>query len=620
MPATDTPARPNILLLMMDQLRVPRLAYGPDAGEVEDIKKILAFEPDIGESNTFAKYFEGFLALRKNAVVLRNHMIATSACSPSRTSIMTGQYGTRTGVTQTDGLFKTAEDMTWLDPDGIPTIGDWFRQAGYQTHYFGKWHVSDPTEGTLEPWGFADYELSKPEPHGSDPRNLGTNRDIGFTDLVTTFLRRKAVGLGDDPTQPWFAVGSLVNPHDIDAYPTLWSQAVDVTDHRLPEPRAIPKPGARSTPPSNATLRVPLNPGDFPQESAALPPHVDEDLSTKPDCQLDYAYKMGLALKAKPDKQALRDLSPLPYQVQPRATEWLTDYIQFYTYLQYLVDLQFRRIMGALEESGLMENTIVIFLSDHGEMASAHGGMTNKWHQAYEETINVPCIVSSPLVNPDTDNMRSVEALTSHIDIAPTLLGLAGFTSADIQVFQAGLAQKGQTPLDFVGSDLSPLIRGDADAVEYPGGGKREGVLFITDDTITAPANAAGAETENYRYFLGKVNELVQDGTLRHEGSVTEPCHVRAVRTKAWKFVRYWDPSGRQPDQFELYTQTHDPTEIHNLVGWRDGEPYVRDLPVLREWGLTTAEVEAELKRLRAMLARLEATMLPVPETETVNA
>jgi len=50
---------------------------------------------------------------------------------------MTGQYGPRTGVTQTDGLFKSgdARNFPWLRANGAPTIGDWFRALGYSTHY-----------------------------------------------------------------------------------------------------------------------------------------------------------------------------------------------------------------------------------------------------------------------------------------------------------------------------------------------------------------------------------------------------------------------------------------------------------------------------------------------------
>jgi hypothetical protein len=60
------------------------------------------------------------------------------------------------------GMFKNgdAENFPWLKADGTPTLGDWFRELGYSTHYFGKWHVSDPPEHSLEGCGFGDWELS----------------------------------------------------------------------------------------------------------------------------------------------------------------------------------------------------------------------------------------------------------------------------------------------------------------------------------------------------------------------------------------------------------------------------------------------------------------------------
>jgi arylsulfatase A-like enzyme len=72
--------------------------------------------------------------------MLRNHTNAASACVPSRAVMFTGQDGARTGVTQTDGILKSgnANNFPWLQPDGIPTLGDWFRADGYETHYFSK--------------------------------------------------------------------------------------------------------------------------------------------------------------------------------------------------------------------------------------------------------------------------------------------------------------------------------------------------------------------------------------------------------------------------------------------------------------------------------------------------
>ena len=67
-----------------------------------------------------------------------------TACAPSRASLLTGQYPSLHGVTQTDGLAKSAEseDMYWLAPDTVPTLGDWFRAGGYRTYFKGKWHAS----------------------------------------------------------------------------------------------------------------------------------------------------------------------------------------------------------------------------------------------------------------------------------------------------------------------------------------------------------------------------------------------------------------------------------------------------------------------------------------------
>ena len=58
---------------------------------------------------------------------------------------MTGQYPSLHGVTQTDGVAKDAnndDEMFWLAPDTVPTLGDWFRAGGYRTFFKGKWHAS----------------------------------------------------------------------------------------------------------------------------------------------------------------------------------------------------------------------------------------------------------------------------------------------------------------------------------------------------------------------------------------------------------------------------------------------------------------------------------------------
>ena len=74
---------------------------------------------------------------------LRPALHGLSWCVPSRPTIFTGQYPDVHGVTQTDGLGKMADDsrLRWLPVGEVPTLGHWFRAAGYDTHYDGKWHI-----------------------------------------------------------------------------------------------------------------------------------------------------------------------------------------------------------------------------------------------------------------------------------------------------------------------------------------------------------------------------------------------------------------------------------------------------------------------------------------------
>ena len=80
----------------------------------------------------------------EHGVSFGRHYTGSLACVPSRPTIFTGQYPDLHGVTQTDGIGKVFDDsrMRWLRQGEVPTLGNWFRAAGYDTHYDGKWHIS----------------------------------------------------------------------------------------------------------------------------------------------------------------------------------------------------------------------------------------------------------------------------------------------------------------------------------------------------------------------------------------------------------------------------------------------------------------------------------------------
>jgi arylsulfatase A-like enzyme len=674
--AADT--RPNILLITCDQYRFPRFSYGPDGGFDEPLKQILGFQGTVDDSNPYAKFFPGLLKLRDNAVVLRNHTIAASACTPSRAVIYTGQYGTRTGVTQTDGLFKNGDspNFPWLEAGGIPTLGSWMRAAGYTTHYFGKWHVSDPPDHSLKRYGFDNWEESYPEPHGAQANNLGIYRDSGFTDSACAFLRRRGLAINydrvyasmlaadpdstgpdTDSIPPWFAVASFTNPHDIAAYPGVIAQALPDPDSKsgtqsIFGPLTVPPEGSVTPAPIAGTIRLPLNPLGFPQDCARPSPTQNESLAGKPSCQHEAAYKVGLALAAKggfnlvntlagsgggnvaPGPQggdaafdtavALSLKSCLPFQLAddpgPEANCLL--FLQLYAWLHAVVDVHIDAVLTALEESGQADNSIVIFLADHGEYGAAHGMMIEKWYTAYQEALHVPVVVRFPdsggrhptpggALAPEP---AQLDILSSHIDILPTVLGLAGVDSDQRREIGAKLAMSRPVP-PLPGVDLARIIRrahaGDPpEPIVEPDGEVREGVLFITDDAITEPLPPSRTAQEKHSYeefaVYRAVVEAVRRGTNGKgpvdlaPGAVKQPNHVRCVRTRDYKLARYFDPSGAAPQEWEMYDLASDPNEAVNLVRVDVSPPRARDdLP-------DPAAVQATADRLAALLERLE--------------
>lgn len=618
--------RPNILFVMVDQMRFQPL-YKDDP--LEPLFRLLRFENDIKPDNPYINMFPGLMQLRQNGIALQDHNISSSACVPSRATIMTGQYAARTGVTQTEGMFKVDTDPTfpWLPQDRSPTMGDWFRAAGYETYYFGRWDLSNPPTGSLEPWGFSQWEFSNPSSQRFGLPNLGVYRDVGYVDLVRTFLNRKGMGVeanminSNNPTnatfkqKPWLAVASFVNPHDIGAYPFPWKPFVDgnKAGGGPLRPYGVPPKGTMSEPPNysgyEATYRVPLNPLGFGIEGVKPPESWRAKLREKPSCQLDYAYKFQLALTSMRG-QIAQNNTPYPLMMQENAEEWYTAYLEFYLYLQYLVNLEIDQILQALHKSGQAENTIVVFTADHGEQAGAHGGMIEKWHNAYRETIHVPAVISSPLLRKseplpelkerNVHHVEHVDVTSTHVDWIPTLLGLAGFDAKDRKAMAKFIQGHDVQPLP--GADLSPIIRGERQDT------KREGILFVTDDTITAPMDMSYLPT-SFQDYLKHTKELynpdgpTEDQPLLAPGPVVTPNRVQCFYAKPWKLARYWQENEPQKTQWELYNQDVDPEELHNMLSWNceTGAPQLR-VKVIESLGLDVGAVEAKLKELRRQL------------------
>lgn len=545
--------RPNVLLLITDQeRRAP--AYESDA--------LSSFRRERMPAHRW---------LLENGVDFGWHYTGATACSPSRPTLLTGHYPSLHSVTQTSGIAKHHGDrrLRWLLPRDVPTLGDYFRAGGYETVYKGKWHVSDADlrddegnvirtnngSGEVIDEGVRAYEEANlldsvgfdgwigPEPHGAALSDAGVRRDEIFATQVEGWLRSRA---DRDDDRPFLLVASFVNPHDI----CLW-------------------PGFAMRPPTSlADEHVPrVDP----------PPSADEDLSTKPRAQQRYRHAY---LQMYGPEDMMRNV----YENHIGA------YRRFYYHLHQMVDAQIDRVLRAVRQSPFFDNTIIAFTSDHGELLGAHGGLHQKWFNMYDETVRVPFSVSH--AGGFGPQGRKVEDLvTSHVDLVPTLIGLAGLDAKELgQTLESTHTEV--HPL--VGRDLSPIVRGEAPARESTA------VYFATEDRILEGDQQVAAIAQRLppvRHVLATAYDSVRGCPTCVEGVVAR-LEADALPTAngaaghTWKLVRYFD----DPD---LWTNPGVRDEYRYQAGERAGEIDARTEPYEDEWELYDLDEDpAELTNL----------------------
>jgi len=338
-------ARPNVLLIEVDQMRYPR--WWP-----EGLPKNMARIADSGVSFT-------------------RHFTSAVACSPSRACLFTGTYTTQNRML-TNCDFVEGKIQPSLDPK-IPTLGHLFRKAGFRTPYRGKWHLTRKADRNKDD-ALLDYgwEGWKPPeaPFGGPPYN-GQLVDPVYAGRAIDWL-----GNPENHKQPWFLVCSLINPHDITAYPRYYP-------HERIEPIKCPSPAG----------------------------NWKDDLAGKPGVHKEFQRRY-VTVAGKLDLQ------------NPDA---MRRYLDYYAECQEMVDKQAGRVLDALEKSGQAQNTIVVFTSDHGDMCGSHS-LRTKGNFAYEEVMNVPLI----FVWPGRIGAGLVtESLASNVDVMPTLLALAGVSNGN---------------------------------------------------------------------------------------------------------------------------------------------------------------------------------------------
>jgi arylsulfatase len=504
--APANPAGYNILFILTDQERLFRPGELPAGFSLPGHERLL-----------------------RKGTLFTNHTINSCVCTPSRSVLYTGRHIQQTGMFDNTN-FPWIQSMSY----DIPTVGDLLRDAGYYTAYKGKWHLhkefetvnklGSPTRiftAEMEQYGFSDY--------------MGIGDIIAHTQggylhdgitaaMAASWLRGKGRELAGT-NRPWFMAVNLVNPHDVMFYDT--------------DAPGTPVKTARGL---THVARDPKDPLYAQQWQFDLPRSHSQpiDAPGRPPAHRDF----------------IRSHDALVGEIPNEESRWRRRHNYYLNCLRD-ADRNIVTVLDELEAAGLADRTIVIYTADHGDMDGAHQ-MHAKGAVAYREQNNVPLIIT----HPGYAGGRACRALTSHVDIAPTLVGFTGADAAKRKAIVTGLP----------GKDFSGLLGDPAGAGVNA---LREGVLFNYNMFAYVDGD----------YLLKAVAHIQQGGDpkkLKEAGLVPDLRKrgaVRSVFDGRYVFSRYFAPrEHNRPtsleqiyahNDIELYDREKDPDEMVNLAAKR---------------------------------------------------
>jgi N-acetylglucosamine-6-sulfatase len=393
----------------------------------------------------------GIDRIAREGARFRNAFCTTPLCSPVRASWLTGQYAHRHGIIDNTNRSEQSHRLVTF-----PRI---LHADGYETGYIGKWHMGndDTARPGFDYWACMAGQGTSFDPvlneNGTRVRSSGHTTDV-LNDRALRFVRKAR-------TEPFCLYI---------AHKALHPELVQRDDG------SVSDPGASKFLPALRHKQL--------YSDAPIPRRLN-------------------VMDTVEDKPALgRPVEGLP----PLSRETGTSDETIRDRLRMLagIDEGVEQLFEALEETGRLDNTVIVFTSDHGYWYGEHG-LSVERRLAYEEAIRIPLLVRyPPLVKAGT----LVDELALNIDLAPTALELAGV--------------KTEQAMD--GRSLVPLLAG-----KRPDDWRESFLIEYYSDTVFP--------------------------RIRNMG-------YRAVRTLRYKYIHYTDLEGMD----ELYDLRNDPYEMDNVI------------------------------------------------------
>ena len=469
--------------------------------------------------------------IKQNAITFANHQAASCVCSPARSTIYTGEHIQHTGIFDNAGSLWQADMST-----DVKTIGHRVATLGYHAAYQGKWHLSNNLDQVKEAIDapFADYRKII-QSYGfedffgvgdiNDTTLGGYNYDDTTTAFVTRWLRTKGEALRA-AGKPWYLAVNFVNPHDVMYVNSdLPDQTIQGKSHSMPIAR----------PPADEIYQATWDAVPLPATRGQ-----SFDAPGRPRGQKIY--------------QEVQDVLVGPWPDEDRRWRLLRNY--YYNCIRDC-DQEVVRVLDSLKANGMDKNTIIVFTADHGELGGNHQ-MRGKGNCAYRQQNHLPLMI----VHPAYPGGKTCKAVTSQIDLAPTLLALTGADPAALR--KAGA--------DLKGRDFSALMA-TPDKAAFDS--LRPASLFNYNMLSFQDAKWARKMEEYMRSAKVPVAQKIKE-LIKVEPDFHDRCGIRSAFDGRYRFSRYFSPldfntpttyeSLTAKNDLELYDLQEDAEEVHNLA------------------------------------------------------